>query len=425
MLKKWMSTMTEKIKVIARFTDEHRKKIIALFVIVSVLLLGFMTLMSIKSYSDSHDYLITGIEERMIALASAAREAIDPAHFLSVENAEQALASPEYAQDIGRLRLLANRLEVRYIYALKKVGDQYLFVYDSDLADQQVFTAYDDVNPVHMEAFRGVASACAYDMSDAYGSFSTGCVPIYDAQGSVIGVVAADIEDNLVKQHRDSQFANMLLLVLTILIMLTVLAIFLISFLSKLKTMSDALYRQSHYDKLTGLPNRQFLLERLDYMVKQNEQYALFFLDLDNFKRVNDTAGHDAGDALLVGVGEYLSSIHHGGQQTQVFRPAAGKLNVAARIGGDEFILVAPGMSPEKAQEYAEEIISGLRCKVDNPNISLFDIGFSIGIAFSPADTKDANVLIKYADIAMYHAKRSGKNTYLSYRTDMSGKNEK
>jgi diguanylate cyclase (GGDEF)-like protein len=178
----------------------------------------------------------------------------------------------------------------------------------------------------------------------------------------------------------------------------------------------------ANYDKLTDLPNRRYLLECLaEYTAKeQKTPFALFFIDLDNFKQVNDNAGHDAGDALLQRVALYLQNAH---ENSGVFRPGPGSLNVAARVGGDEFILIIPSMSEKSAAEsFADEIVKGFHAEPVDKYIDKYGVGLSIGVALYPEHTENYHVLIKYADIAMYHAKRAGKNRYRVYYEEMEQK---
>lgn len=163
----------------------------------------------------------------------------------------------------------------------------------------------------------------------------------------------------------------------------------------------------AHYDYLTDLPNRALFLDILDHSValaKRNQRkLAVLFLDLDGFKQINDTLGHDAGDQLLKGVSKRLCA---------TIRDS----DTVARVGGDEFILVLDNIgSDESAAQVANKIIAvlsepfelkGQQCRV----------GGSIGIALFPDGAEYAENLVKQADEAMYLAKQSGKNTSRFYR---------
>ena len=162
--------------------------------------------------------------------------------------------------------------------------------------------------------------------------------------------------------------------------------------------------RLAHYDGLTGLPNRRLFYDRLVQAIafakRNRHELALLYLDLDGFKAVNDTLGHDAGDELL--------------------KAAAGRIqhrlresDTVARIGGDEFTVILPMIaSRADVAKVAEKILGALSTsfslsgRKEEPRV-----GVSIGIAVYPADARDMDALVKAADTAMYSAKQS-KNTF-------------
>ena len=163
----------------------------------------------------------------------------------------------------------------------------------------------------------------------------------------------------------------------------------------------------AHYDYLTDLPNRALLLDVLSHSVslaKRNKRkVAVLFIDLDGFKIVNDTLGHDAGDLLLKGVSRRI-------------KETLRESDTVARMGGDEFILVLDNIeSAENALFAANKILSALSEPFDlmgRPG----RVGGSIGISIFPDDSEAPVQLVKQADEAMYLAKQSGKNTCRFYR---------
>jgi diguanylate cyclase (GGDEF)-like protein/PAS domain S-box-containing protein len=163
----------------------------------------------------------------------------------------------------------------------------------------------------------------------------------------------------------------------------------------------------AHYDYLTDLPNRALLLDVLNHSIslaKRNKRkVAVLFIDLDGFKKVNDTLGHDAGDLLLKGV-------------SQRIKETLRESDTVARMGGDEFILVLDNIeSAENALFTANKILKALSEPFDlmgQPG----RVGGSIGISIFPDDSEDPDQLVKQADEAMYLAKQSGKNTSRFYR---------
>lgn len=174
--------------------------------------------------------------------------------------------------------------------------------------------------------------------------------------------------------------------------------------ISERMTIQEQLHHLAYHDLLTDLPNRLFLVERLEWALVQAKRHvrslAIMFLDLDRFKLVNDRLGHDIGDKLLQVVATRLIS-------------CVRKGDIVSRQGGDEFIIVLTEIArPEDAVLVAEKIIEsvGLPIEIGPHRIA---IGTSIGIAVYPVDGHDdARELMKKADQAMYDAKESGRNDY-------------
>lgn len=180
--------------------------------------------------------------------------------------------------------------------------------------------------------------------------------------------------------------------------------------ISALKLAHEKLKEIAFYDPLTGLPNRRLFKDRLDEEMARcrthRSKMALLFLDLDNFKRINDTLGHDAGDRLLVTIAErVVSCVRH--QDT------------VSRLGGDEFTVLLGGLdSAEPAANVAEKILMRLREPIDLGREKI-TATVSIGITMAPDDAGNATDLMKNADIAMYKAKGAGRNAYAIYHEGM------
>jgi diguanylate cyclase (GGDEF)-like protein len=181
-------------------------------------------------------------------------------------------------------------------------------------------------------------------------------------------------------------------------------------FLERKQTERSLEYQASH-DALTELPNRALLMERLQraLFVAQgsNRPLALFLLDLDRFKEVNDTYGHHHGDLLLQQVAGRLQT-------------ALRDSDTVARLGGDEFAVLLPGTSESGAVIVAKKILTSL----DQPFVvegQTLDIGGSIGIALHPDHGEESDILMHCADVAMYVAKRA-KGGYTVYSPDQEAK---
>lgn len=165
------------------------------------------------------------------------------------------------------------------------------------------------------------------------------------------------------------------------------------------------------HDALTDLPNRSLLMERLDHQLEQARharfELALMFLDLDRFKVINDTFGHDVGDELLRVVAQRL-------------RALVRQSDTVARLGGDEFVIKLNNpASKEEIEHVASRIVSVINAPMEIRGMPV-RIGTSIGIAMFPANGNTPIELIKNADAAMYAAKNAGKNTFRFFEPEMA-----
>ena len=179
--------------------------------------------------------------------------------------------------------------------------------------------------------------------------------------------------------------------------------------ISQVVDANKTIRRMAMNDALTGLPNRVYLREVLGRMFARppgEEPFALLCLDLDHFKEINDTLGHQAGDELLV-------------QAADRMRACVREDDVIARLGGDEFVIVAMRIPDENP---AETLARRLRDKMAQPfQISgqVAQVGVSIGIAIAFRDADDAHNLLKNADLALYRSKASGRSTYCFFAPEM------
>jgi len=173
------------------------------------------------------------------------------------------------------------------------------------------------------------------------------------------------------------------------------------------KQMRDQLQQMAQFDMLTGLPNRRMVLDRLAQMValakRGNQRFALLFVDLDGFKRINDTYGHEAGDRVLKIVAARLSA-------------CIRSSDIVGRMGGDEFTVILSTLTHyEDAGQVAEKILQTLRLPITMPSGVQDRIGSSIGISVFPEDALEGDGLLATADDAMYEVKHAGKNGYRFY----------
>lgn len=181
--------------------------------------------------------------------------------------------------------------------------------------------------------------------------------------------------------------------------------------ITDLKKNEAQLRKNAYHDSLTGLPNRLALYEDFDKHIRAcpRDKIALFFIDSDNFKFINDTMGHSIGDLLIRGMGERLTAL------------VKGNDNTVYRLGGDEFVFFTRYEYLEEVYCYAQKIVRGF-----NSPLKVIDnticITVSIGIAVYPVNGSSIQELIRNADIALYKAKDSGKNCYAFFSNDMHEK---
>lgn len=176
------------------------------------------------------------------------------------------------------------------------------------------------------------------------------------------------------------------------------------------KEMEEKILNMAYYDGLTSLPNRNLLDDRLKMAIAQADRnkrlVAALLLDMDNFKRINDTMGHGIGDQLLQHVAKRLNS-------------CLRREDTIARMGGDEFVVLLPGLESENdAALMAMKLLECLKKPFKIEDQEIF-ITFSIGVSFFPADGKDPQSLLMNADAAMYRAKEKGKNTFQNYNPSL------
>ena len=183
---------------------------------------------------------------------------------------------------------------------------------------------------------------------------------------------------------------------------------FLLTDISHFKATQNELEALANYDNVTSLANRHLFQNTLQSWIKDNKNFTVFFIDLDNFKWINDTQGHEEGDRVLEQVAQLL---------TRLLPDSAN--NLVARLGGDEFSILYRETDELKIANLANEMITGVKqlYQVINPSKTL---GCSIGIAHYPKDGTNREDLMRHADYAMYKAKEQGKNRYCLFSDEMN-----
>ncbi|MBC8061707.1 MAG: EAL domain-containing protein [Clostridiaceae bacterium] len=175
------------------------------------------------------------------------------------------------------------------------------------------------------------------------------------------------------------------------------------------KISEDKIKFMAFHDSLTNLPNRTFFMNKLNDQIElasdKNTEGAVFFIDLDNFKNINDTMGHDYGDKLLIYLAKQLEYL-------------IDEKDTICRLGGDEFIVLHPYLETSEVVQYAKLLLALFNRIFEIDNKQMY-ITASVGVAIYPKDGSDANSILKNADAAMYKAKELGKNGFALYDAKM------
>ncbi|WP_417225685.1 EAL domain-containing protein [Amphritea sp.] len=184
---------------------------------------------------------------------------------------------------------------------------------------------------------------------------------------------------------------------------------------AELLRLTEQLEHQAFHDNLTGLPNRSTFDDKLNtaisYANRQDEQLAVMFLDLDRFKDINDTLGHDMGDQLLIELSSRLKKCLRGS-------------DTLARFGGDEFAVLTLNTSQNHAADIAAKLIEEIKEPVVIDGLNL-QVTTSIGVSIYPQDGRDATTLVKHADTAMYSSKAAGRNQFSFFDKQMNIRSER
>lgn len=182
-------------------------------------------------------------------------------------------------------------------------------------------------------------------------------------------------------------------------------------YIESLKTVNQRLHHQATHDSLTGLPNRVLLFERVQHAIdaahRSTRLFAVYFIDLDDFKGINDTQGHAAGDEVLK-------------QITERLRAAVRKEDIVARLGGDEFVVMVEHLpDSEMAAHIAEKLFNCFQTDLYTSHGAL-RMSSSMGVAIYPQDGNNVDELLSHADAAMYEAKSTGRNSYHFFEHKMN-----
>lgn len=184
----------------------------------------------------------------------------------------------------------------------------------------------------------------------------------------------------------------------------------------------EKIHNLAYFDTVTGLPNRANLSDMIEAAIanaqQRNTRFAILFLDLDRFKQVNDSLGHNVGDALLRSVSKRLAGVIRNADVRASLEGSSDSVNLrekVARLGGDEFVVLLDDIDRIEDAAYVARRICKSLAKTFHLNGTDVHISTTIGISVYPTDGSTADELLKHADVAMYHAKEQGRNCYHFY----------
>lgn len=396
--------------------------ILIIYILFSLVSIGVASLFLTLFYFDAHDNLVENMSARVQSVVLSASEWID-ADEHSVYRQSQDIEDPGYKSTVSSLR----NLKATYIYTVSKdLQSNYYLIIDTDMEVEPVigdlYMLSGDAEALFQSAFTDPGVVKSGKISDEYGTYITAVLGVKDSAGNVEMVIAADQDYSVVSRQRNFYVLIIAVLDSVLIIFFGLMGSVMISLLRKNNRMQRKIEGMAYYDSLTSLPNRISLMEKLRDMVNtcdanKNFSIGVFFIDLDNFKRVNDTEGHIAGDFLLQDVARFLSS--HSANSLFVSRPGGGTKEFVARLGGDEFVMLCPTENITQTEMFVNGLLSDYRRMArDNDIIMKHSVTMSIGISFYPTQADDISTLLKNADIAMYKAKRAGKNSFYIFDSE-------
>lgn len=382
---------------------KHNHETLISFGIFLLFMIG-VTFFSVLSYNSEKTMLYQQLDSRLYATAKGQTLLLAP-DFHDRALTPSAITPTEDITNIDRLSHFSKASGMTYAYTLIEKEGKIYFTASSATDEERktgknmtrYFDEYDDVSPSTLAAIQ--KHKLIFDESpDKWGTFRSIIIPMKSPRGHYYAVGAdlpiSDIQNMLNRQA---------------------LKHFIFAFLLISVSFTTLLWRLNHikklalYDSLTGLPNRIELGNRFNYTLqiahRNHSMFALFFLDLDHFKEINDTLGHKLGDELLIRAAKRI-------------RAALRKVDTASRMGGDEFVLLLPSTDAIGAANIAQKLLDEISIPFHIQGNEL-TITASIGIALYPIDGRDHEMLSKNADTAMYSAKKDGRHGYQFFTTKL------
>jgi len=354
----------------------------------------------------------------MAASLSSARLA-DDAYLASLgQLSDIDLDDPQYALMLSTLKQYQASVGADRIYIVMHFDDDYIVILDTADNMSKAFTEI-DLSQCQAAAFAGRLSADINEPDNPRDAFNQGASPIQQGD-TVIAVVSVEFDNtDMVLTYKTMQRITRLL-ISCLFVLLSILLTFAVLLFRQNQRNQQQLFDMANKDMTTGLPNRRYLFNYLTERLTSPDSdkigvpLAAFFIDIDDFKVINDRSGHAEGDKFLALASDILTeSLDKIGQETH-------RECLTARLGGDEFIQLLAEVTMSEAIDYVKSLMAAFDLDPQvQPYIEKYNVTLSIGIALYPEHTDHYNDLMKFADIAMYHAKLKGKHQYVVYEPDM------
>lgn len=386
--------------------------------LVATLVLGLTVYFTMLGRNHMYDVLMADARSNVSATCHASRNLIDVEQLVTFNQPSDTKLQPDYEHTMVNLQNLCYSVGANRIYVIKQVGTGYQIIWDTEHNNALAFTEV-TLDDVQREAFTGTISLFVHAPGDKYADVNSGALPLF-YQGQNIAIVCVDFTTQSVNDAYNTTTIIMYLLIGSMTLMM--IALFVASFLLIRQSQKNQqqLFDMANSDITTGLPNRRFLFSYLAEHIDDplsphhNSSLVALFYDLDDFKAVNDSAGHEVGDQLLYIIGQFLS------QSLNTIAQISHRECLTARLGGDEFVQLLADTDLVEIKAYIDQLLDDfLQAAQLQEFIDDYGVSLSVGIAAYPEHTTNANDLVKYADIAMYHSKSRGKHSYTVYQPSM------
>ena len=383
---------------------------VRLIVLITVLLVAANVLLGFVLAAQSKSSMKTLIDNRMLDIANTAADMLNGDDLKSLKKEDK--GTPKYQKINDTLAFFQKNIDLKYIYCIQNLGNKtFAFSVDPTLEDPGEFGSPIVYTEALYKASLGTAAADDEPYSDAWGRFYSAYSPVFDSNGKVAGIVAVDFGADWYDEQVARQTRSIAVCVAASILMCTLLGYLVVTkthqleaalqSAERMRVSRDGYKLESETDKLTGLLNKATTERLVKETLKNNPPgnlSALFIMDLDHFKEMNDAHGHDYGDEVLR---SFAKALCHEFRLT----------DIVGRFGGDEFFALLSDLpNRDIAERKAMQIMQDtLAMQVGGKAVGL---SVSIGVALAPEHGTTYEELFHNADQALYWVKNHGRNGY-------------